>query len=184
MPYLHWETDRRRSKFDEIIQNLTEKHNEKEERKLAMSRPKIAVAEPEDTNDTTRTLKSTQDEDKSFWSFFKRKKDLSERERTEDDEPAQKSYKQSRTLTEVVDEKLKETKNRPLALKKAEKKKGFRMIMPCTVLGKVLFRAAKLSEAMEYHFDQELLRDFLHKNPPLHPRRTLDQAYYWTLNTT
>lgn len=32
--------------------------------------------------------------------------------------------------------------------------------------------------------DKQLLRDFLVADPPLHPRRTLDQAYYWTLKTT
>jgi len=29
-----------------------------------------------------------------------------------------------------------------------------------------------------------LLKEFLHSNPPFHPRRTLDQSYYWTHRST
>jgi hypothetical protein len=29
-----------------------------------------------------------------------------------------------------------------------------------------------------------MLEKYLHNDPPLHPRRTLDQSYYWTLKTT
>jgi hypothetical protein len=35
MPYLHWETDHRRAKFEEFIRKLTEIHRKKEERELA-----------------------------------------------------------------------------------------------------------------------------------------------------
>lgn len=183
MPYLHWETDRRRSKFDEIIRNLTEEYEKREDRRLAKERSKVAEVNMDDSNGTTVLPPSSPDVENSFWSCFKRKKHMSKSEDSQTDESVPKSFKQIRTFTEVVDEKIKET-NRPLALKKAEKKKASRMIMPCTVLGQVLFRAAILSEAMEYHFDQELLREYLHKTPPLHPRRTLDQSYYWTLKTT
>lgn len=44
--------------------------------------------------------------------------------------------------------------------------------------------AARLYEAMNVYRDRKLLRTYLAMDPPLHPRRTLDQAYYWTLNTT
>jgi hypothetical protein len=51
-------------------------------------------------------------------------------------------------------------------------------------LGQVLYRAALLHEAMDYYQEQELLKTYLHHDPPFHPRRTLDQSYYWTLKTT
>ena len=58
------------------------------------------------------------------------------------------------------------------------------LLAPHNVLGQVLYRAAILSEAMEYYHEEKLLETFLHNNPPFHPRRTLDQSYYWTLKTT
>lgn len=51
-------------------------------------------------------------------------------------------------------------------------------------LGQYLLDAARLYEAMTTYRDRKLLEDYLHNDPPLHPRRTLDQSYYWTLKTT
>lgn len=57
-------------------------------------------------------------------------------------------------------------------------------LQPITKLGSVLYRAALLHEAMDYYQEQELIKSYLHHEPPFHPRRTLDQSYYWTLKTT
>jgi hypothetical protein len=195
MPYLHWETDRRRSRVDEIIRNLTEEHkkkehDEEEKKKLARDRAK-AAADAKERKPKGKATSSSQpiSEQKTkkirFWQAHKSEDTtICERPLTNESTPA--SFKPMHTLTEVIDEKLKETKSRPLALKKAKEaeKKRPRMLMPCKVLGQVLFRAAVLSEAMEHHFDKVLLREYLHSTPPLHPRRTLDQSYYWTLKTT
>ena len=51
-------------------------------------------------------------------------------------------------------------------------------------LGRYLIDASRLYEGMSAYRDKKLLQKYLHEDPPLHPRRTLDQAYYWTLNTT
>lgn len=51
-------------------------------------------------------------------------------------------------------------------------------------LGQYLLDAARLFEGMTSYRDKKILETFLMKDPPLHPRRTLDQAYYWSLNTT
>ncbi|PMD59492.1 uncharacterized protein K444DRAFT_613449 [Hyaloscypha bicolor E] len=59
-----------------------------------------------------------------------------------------------------------------------------RILVPATLLGRVLYRAAKLWEAMNYYKEEHVLKEFLHNSPPLHPRRTLDQSYYWTLRST
>lgn len=40
------------------------------------------------------------------------------------------------------------------------------------------------ARGMVNYRDKQLLRDFLVADSPLHPRRTLDQAYYWTLKST
>lgn len=51
-------------------------------------------------------------------------------------------------------------------------------------LGQYLLDAARLYEGMSNYRDKKLLRKYLCADPPLHPRRTLDQAYHWTLNST
>lgn len=51
-------------------------------------------------------------------------------------------------------------------------------------LGRFLLSAARLHESMTIYRDKMLLKKYLPNNPPIHPRRTLDQAFYWTLNST
>jgi hypothetical protein len=51
-------------------------------------------------------------------------------------------------------------------------------------LAKMLFYAAKLSEAMDSYSNERLIYETLHEYPPLHPRRTLDQSYYGALKNT
>lgn len=51
-------------------------------------------------------------------------------------------------------------------------------------LGQFLIDAARLYEAMSCFRDKSLIKHYLHADPPLHPRRTLDQAYYCTLKST
>jgi hypothetical protein len=53
-----------------------------------------------------------------------------------------------------------------------------------TPLGRLLLYAAELKEQMDFDTDEKLLKEYIHADPPLHPRRTLDQAYYWTLSST
>ncbi|KAI1817660.1 hypothetical protein GGS20DRAFT_599259 [Poronia punctata] len=51
-------------------------------------------------------------------------------------------------------------------------------------LGRYLFAVADLHEYMTTYRDRKLLRRFLPLNPPIHPRRTLDQSFYWTVKST
>ncbi|KAI1851240.1 hypothetical protein JX266_003315 [Neoarthrinium moseri] len=54
-------------------------------------------------------------------------------------------------------------------------------------LGQYLLDCARLFEGMVSYRDKKLLEEYLCKdewNRSMHPRRTLDQAYFWTLNTT
>ncbi|KAK4464936.1 magnesium transport protein cora [Cladorrhinum samala] len=51
-------------------------------------------------------------------------------------------------------------------------------------LGHLLTAAAALMEAMDMHTEELLMTNYLHSQPPLHPRRTLDQAYYGALRST
>jgi hypothetical protein len=53
-----------------------------------------------------------------------------------------------------------------------------------TALGQVLRAAAALLEAMDSHLEEQLTMKYLYAEPPMHPRRTLDQAYYGALRST
>ncbi|KAK1749788.1 magnesium transport protein cora [Echria macrotheca] len=51
-------------------------------------------------------------------------------------------------------------------------------------LGFVFRTAAALMEAIDFHTEEQLMMKYLHAQPPLHPRRTLDQSYYGALKST
>ncbi|KAK4446027.1 hypothetical protein QBC34DRAFT_470608 [Podospora aff. communis PSN243] len=51
-------------------------------------------------------------------------------------------------------------------------------------LGALLKSAAGLAEAMAAHVEEQMVVRYLHAEPPLHPRRTLDQSYYGALKST
>jgi hypothetical protein len=51
-------------------------------------------------------------------------------------------------------------------------------------LGRLLRLAANVSEALNSHVDEKLMFEYLHADPPLQPRRTLDQSYYGALKNT
>lgn len=57
-------------------------------------------------------------------------------------------------------------------------------LQPKCHLAQVLVKAAKLYEKMITYPDQRIMEKYLFKNSSLHPRRTLDQAYFWRLRTT
>jgi hypothetical protein len=52
------------------------------------------------------------------------------------------------------------------------------------ILGQVLFHAAKLLEALDFSIEEKLFYEYLHQQPPLHPRRTLDASHYGALKNT
>jgi len=51
---------------------------------------------------------------------------------------------------------------------------------PVSALAKYLWFAAKLFELVDEAADERLLKKHIYTNSPLHPRRTLNQFYYWT----
>ncbi len=80
-------------------------------------------------------------------------------------------------VEDVVDENKKAQKQGSSGLNNG----SFRCAKP---LGRYLLAAAHLYEGMTTYRDKMLLRKYLPLDPPIHPRRTLDQAFYWTLNST
>jgi len=174
MPYLHWETDRRRAKFDETMRNITEIHNAKAAKagKFIPKRPPAAARSGGEDNSRAAVSTNGTIEDDSQLSCNN----------------AATDFRIISTTTEAMEERFKrEMKTRPkskFSQSKVAKRLVPGVVAPSKPLGQVLFRAAQLSEAMEYYHEQELLKTYLHHDPPLHPRRTLDQSYYWTLKTT
>lgn len=51
-------------------------------------------------------------------------------------------------------------------------------------LGQVLYNAARLMQVINNFWDHELIDKYLLGDPPIHPRRTLDQFYYRVLKNT
>lgn len=51
-----------------------------------------------------------------------------------------------------------------------------------TAIGQVLVDAAHLYEAMSTLREKSLIAKYLHADPPLHPRRTMEQTNEWTLS--
>jgi len=52
-----------------------------------------------------------------------------------------------------------------------------------TTLGKMLFYAAFLLEAIDCYQEEKLMEKYLHSSSPLHPRRSPTQLYHWTLQS-
>ncbi|KAK0653060.1 hypothetical protein B0T16DRAFT_455371 [Cercophora newfieldiana] len=78
-----------------------------------------------------------------------------------------------------------------LMQKKAERSKSWHTKVLGTserprrsALGQYLIDLARVADAMDYEADEQLLRENLHRDPPLHIRRTLDQYYFLTLDDT
>jgi len=84
-----------------------------------------------------------------------------------------------RTLTDLVPRLTRSSRNG------VEIEEGGRLrVHNDRTLGQYLLDAARLYEAMAMFRDRRMMEKYLYKDPPLHPRRTLDQSHYWTLKTT
>ncbi len=173
MPYLHWETDRSRAKFDQIMRNLTELHRKKMA-KLARKGARTSLARSTD-NKGNRILDGT---------VNRHTRIVNGRSYEEEDS----NLRMIATTTEVMDAKFRDEKTNNPNSKFSKSRVARRLtpgvLTPTSVLGQIFHRAAILCETMDYYQEREMLKDYLHHDPPFHPRRTLDQSYYWTLKTT
>ena len=135
MPYLHWETDRRRARAAQCMKHTS--HTQ--------------MAAMDDVVDATATniIEGTI-------------------ERATSD-----------GLQYNIPSTLNLTNGRPLCKPITNK-----TIKEQSLLGRMFLIAAALYEAMDSHTDEKLIERYLNSKPPLHPRRTLDQSYYWTLKDT
>ncbi|KAK1773783.1 hypothetical protein QBC45DRAFT_339185 [Copromyces sp. CBS 386.78] len=165
MPYLHWETDRRREAISRLIDIESDKsrRNHKEE----------------------KLKKKTVRQEKRQRLFELSKDDIEKRKIKHPKEGAEDLESRNK-LVENVDLALYQ-----LFRRRREPRRGERpyiddsgRLIVMSALGQYLVDAARLYEAMSTFRDQRMLEKYLFHDPPLHPRRTLDQSYYWTLRTT
>jgi hypothetical protein len=189
MPYLHWETDRKRNAFSDFLEKATIKHktdkrnheqglrNQRHNfrrqiaRIMAESASKAIVPE--------KIHKRSQPEQTGMMSgiaaMAKSSLDILGLKHKSPPQKGPIGQERTATMRTVVE-------SMGFAKEGLEVKHG--RVITKSLLGQYLIDAARLYEAMSNYRDKKLVEKYLHLDPPLHPRRTLDQAYYWTLNTT
>lgn len=137
MPYLHWETDRRRSRTAEVV--------------MRYDKPLFQFADVVDSRRQGVTIDSIK--------------------RTTSNGPDEQ-------ITTILEHSQNQRQIGP-------KKITFKSYsVGETPLGKLFLLAAKLYEEMDSYTDEKIIGQYLMNSSPLHPRRTLDQSYYWTLRDT
>lgn len=174
MPYLHWETDRQRENITRFLDQEEEKHRKsretaelgrKQNRQLERIELPRALAKQEEI--ARPKISRTKD---LRWI----------------DPHSPGIYKTLTQVASAVQPRPHLRRSRHLPLFKNDK--NGRVLAnrnkPAGPLGQVLIDAARLYEAIATYRDKMLIRKYLYHDTPLHPRRTLDQAYYRTLKTT
>ncbi|KAI0024073.1 hypothetical protein F4780DRAFT_769011 [Xylariomycetidae sp. FL0641] len=182
MPYLHWETSRKREQFAIEIDNIEAEEKAKkaefeERKKRQASRDglngNIQAEVTAPARDSGLSIKAT--------SWIKKRL-------------PQGSIKQRDEQPQGPANAPDSSRNRVLTMGALLRKMNLiKNQLPIDEVGRVgvqnplgqyLIDAARLYEGMTNYRDKKILRSYLHREPPLHPRRTLDQAYHWTLNST
>lgn len=206
MPYLHWEKDRQRARFTKVIRkknddellnkraaDLRRRFERKQRTELDMAKKARGERVVHDTDTSQIDLPKEMMDD-----LKKEQEDLERRVRGRMDtffDVVIAATKDPKLLKKVkgsphkgLASKLEDLKNveahfrRVRRLTRAE-------IEPTeknrkTVLFHFLLGAAALFEKIAWHDAEEMIRETLWATPQLHPRRTLDQAYYWTMKST
>ncbi|CAI6096693.1 unnamed protein product [Clonostachys chloroleuca] len=157
MPILHWDTDRKAQTFSKVIDSLVGKHNleiEQGEWEAAELRRKDRMLGP---SSPSKQLKMPR-----RWDTI----------RNIDTLPgAVMAYSKKYPL--------RKSKN----LKLTRDKFG-RLLFPKKPLAQLLYDASRLVEEMDNYRDKMMLEKYLYHESPMHPRRTLDQAYYHSVKST
>jgi hypothetical protein len=167
MPYLHWETDRMRSSIAKTIDIESEKQRRKTEEMSMKRRAERRDQRKALPRGATRVTHSDED-------------DPAEQLRQHGRHGAKlRPTKGPHDVADIVPHFVTVERNGK-DIKIGENGR----LKVKTRLGQYFIDAARLFEAMATYRDQQMVEKYLYNEPPLHPRRTLDQAYYWTLKTT
>lgn len=128
-----------------------------------------------------------------FWEEIKKARKVADRRRglkDEDDQDSEDSHVedavdlQPRSAGPGLDKSPGNIFQTPTRIFNGIKIDKYGCPQPRNKLAKVLIKAARLYEQIMTYPDQRIMEKDLFSDPPLHPRRTLDQAYFWRLRTT
>lgn len=169
MPYPHWDTARHQAKISDAVQKQEEKHKRdkitNEQRLRGMRRVRQRGLQ---------LLNAQSRQPGSEWR-------LENRDLEKPQNFAPKPLK--RTATGAFANIMKrQGRFRRLPLWSVFSTDRTGRVIAGTEVGQVLFDAAVLFEAMSTYREKSLIRKYLHADPPLHPRRTLEQTNEWTLS--
>ncbi|KAH6856111.1 hypothetical protein B0I37DRAFT_302218 [Chaetomium sp. MPI-CAGE-AT-0009] len=166
MPYMYWETDRMRSALCKMMEEESESQRKTQKERESKDKTK-RKNEREKITDKLSARRLEHPKDDSLY-------------------PLQGAA----SKIEVPLWSVADVLNRVGAARTTQngiKVKNGRLMVATGRLGPLaqyLIDAARLYEAMSTFRDRRMLKDYLYKTPPLHPRRTLDQSHYWTLRST
>ncbi|KAK3680843.1 hypothetical protein B0T22DRAFT_434949 [Podospora appendiculata] len=171
MPTLHWEIARRNETITRIVEYEAEKHRRKKEVASFLSRDQrrkerstLPFTGPRITHAGTHPLPS-----RLLDSVLSPKTNTS---------PIMAAGDAFASVAEVS------IPRRWARIGKGPSVDSFGRLRVHHPLGQYLMDVARLFEAMSTFKDQQMLEKYLFHDPPLHPRRTLDQSYYWSLKST
>ncbi|KAI1377822.1 hypothetical protein F4677DRAFT_443743 [Hypoxylon crocopeplum] len=157
MPYLHWDTSRKNEQFTMEIEDV-----------MRVAKEEILKRE--------KSEKMTRQNERC---------DITEKPRmVPRSTPLPVKHRRYKARIVTMNKLLNEMRERKLIKTHQLEVDGRGRVKVDNPLGQVFLDAARLYEGMSNYRDKKLLRNYLCKDPPLHPRRTLDQAYHWTLNST
>ncbi|KAI1086348.1 hypothetical protein F5B19DRAFT_163230 [Rostrohypoxylon terebratum] len=184
MPYLHWDISRRSEQFAmEIVDIMEEDKRSKQEENQKKG---SSMGRSNDSGSSSVGEGSSNDKSSMVSFIHKLKQGLcfgTEQQSPKNSSPLPlEQGKPRRTKARILTmgSLLKELK----LIESRLPVDGNGRVQVRNALGQYLLDAARLYEGMSNYRDKKLLRKYLCADPPLHPRRTLDQAYHWTLNST
>ena len=180
MPYLHWDTDRNRAKMTEVVRQRTNRY----------------VRDSRKTDSETKANDKERRESLHHSCLPRIRHELPN---YYDHDNPQSEDLVPETMEEIIWQKLRNDTNKD-ALDTASGSEGtglenshilpgvvvdkWKRLRPHHRLGRLLIDAARLYEAIATFRDRQVLDEYLFSDSPVHPRRSLDQGYFWKLRTT
>ncbi|EAA34321.3 hypothetical protein GE21DRAFT_3572 [Neurospora crassa] len=167
MPYLHWETDRRRETISRLIDIESDKFRQKQRK---------------EKQDKKKTRQEERAKLTNLSKFDIQRRNMKHREEGGGDPENQNKLLQTADL--ALHQFFRPRRRRQVRRSERPYVDDYGRLRVMSALGQYLVDAARLYEAMSTFRDQRMLEKFLFHDPPLHPRRTLDQSHYWTQRNT
>lgn len=174
MPYLHWDTARHQAKISQAVNKETERHRKE---KLQQERQLAGMRRVRHRG--LQLLNAQSKQPNTAWRLENR----AAPEAPPDSAAKRAPSSPKRTATGAFANIMKRHRRfSKVPLWSVFTTDGHNRVVAGTEIGQVLFDAAMLYEAMSTYREKRLVQKYLHSDPPLHPRRTLEQTNEWTLS--